>query len=341
MQIVVDRPLDRAARWALSELTDALRGEGGRPEIGTAPTSSRAVVVGVAGKSPLIDEYLSASGVACPAGPESLVIHWAGNGCLIAAGRDDRGLAYALTEVARAVQLSDGDDPLGGIENAIESPELPWRSMQLFLCNEALEREWYFRRGFWEGYLGQLARCRYNNFSLTFAHQTPYLAPPYPFLVEMDEFPEVTTPDCSEEQRERNLSALQMIAEMSQERGLHFTLGIWSQHAHSYGEPRVQGLRDEALADFNAGGLRKVLSACPLIDGVQLRMNVESGIPEDEQLAFYEAFEVLFRNLPEMRFVADCVFVGHQHVPAIALLFEFGAGVFALQPGDCIFQRLG
>ena len=44
----------------------------------------------------------------------------------------------------------------------------------------------------------------------------------------------------------------------------------------------------DILARYNAEGLAEVLSACPDIDGVQFRMNEESGIAEDRQPEFYE-----------------------------------------------------
>lgn len=289
MQIIGDVKNLGPVAWAVRQLSRALQDRGERVEFRSERAEGKAIVLGLPRVSPRITAMLQGAGVECPNAPESLVIHRCDPGTLLVAGSDERGLVYGLTEVARTIELTEaGPDLLDSISDAVETPELSWRSMQLFLCNEKLEQEWLYREEFWDKYLGQLARCRYNNFSLTFAHQTSYLAPPYPFLVALPEFPQVRTPGYREEQKQANLETLRMISGLAQERGLHFTLAVWSQHAFQYGEPMVEGLDLGILADCNAAGLGRVLEACPAIDGVQFRMNIESGIDEDQQVGFYE-----------------------------------------------------
>ena len=297
MQIVGGRELACGGRWALGELRNVLESQGWIVQESDGLEFGPAVVVGLA-ESPAVQGALAKAHIDVPEEPESLVIHRLNQGQLIVAGRDVRGLVYALTELARAIELSPADaEPFAEVIEAVESPELTWRSMQLFLCNVDLEREWYFRESFWEGYLGMLIRCRYNNFSLTFGHQTSYLSPPYPFHVALPEFPQVRVPGLSKDERQRNSEMLRCISEMARERGLHFTLGVWSQHDSGYGAPMVEGLDEDIRAECNALGLRKLLEACPAIDGVQFRMNRESGVPEDEQLKYYGT---------QFRAIAEC-----------------------------------
>lgn len=297
VQLVVGGELAETGRWALGELRNVLESRGWIVQECDELESGSAIIVGLA-ESPVIQEVLAKACMDLPNAPESLVIKWLGPDTLIAAGRDLRGLVYALTELARAIELSLGDaDPFAEVIETVESPEMTWRSMQLFLCNADLEREWYYRESFWEEYLSQLARCRYNNFSLTVGHQTSYMSPPYPFHVELPEFPKVWVPGLSQNERQRNLEMLRRISKMAQERGLHFTLGVWSQHDSGYGPPMVEGLDEDIRAECNALGLQKLLEACPAIDGVQFRMNRESGVPEDEQLEYYEA---------QFRAIAEC-----------------------------------
>ena len=59
----------------------------------------------------------------------------------------------------------------------------------------------------------------------------------------------------------------------------------------------VEGLTADVLADYNAAGLARVLAECQKIDGVQFRMNVESGVDEEHQAEFYE---------PQFRAIAAC-----------------------------------
>ena len=192
MKLMVDTELPRAARWALDELVRALSARGESVQQGAAPGVDPCLTIGLAGRSAAVDQALSASGLRCPQEPESLVLHPLSPDQLLVAGRDERGLTYALLEAVRAVELAAVEASIFDVVlPAVESPHLTWRSLQLFLCNRALEREWFYSEVFWDEYLSRLARCRYNNLSLTFGHQIAYLSPPYPFLVDLPEFPQV------------------------------------------------------------------------------------------------------------------------------------------------------
>ena len=59
----------------------------------------------------------------------------------------------------------------------------------------------------------------------------------------------------------------------------------------------VEGLTPEIRAQYNAAGLARLLASCPRIDGVQFRMNYESGVAEDRQAEYYE---------PQFRAIAEC-----------------------------------
>ena len=247
------------------------------------------LVIGIAGVPPSVDAALEELGVACPDAPESLVIGQLPGSRLLVAGSDELGLAYGLSEVARAFQCAAPDsDLLDAVQDRIESPALSWRSMQVFVCNRNLEAAWYYSADFWSSYLDQLVDYRYNNLSLTFGHQTPYLTPPYPFLVDMSDFTPVRLRGYGVEDRERALTALRQISEMTRERGLHFTLGIWAQRPEPFGAPMIDGLDEVDAREFNAAGLERLLAACPGIDGLQLRLNYESGIDESGQAGYFE-----------------------------------------------------
>ena len=192
MNLVVDIELPRAARWALEELMRALGARGESVEVTAASGPDPDFIIGLAGQSPAVEDALARAGVRCPDAPESLVLHPLAAGGFLICGRDERGLMYALLEAARAVELAaPGADVCAAIAPAIQSPHLAWRSMQLFPCNRRLEEAWFYDEEFWDEYLDRLARCRYNNLSLTFGHQIAYLSPPYPFLLEVPEFPKV------------------------------------------------------------------------------------------------------------------------------------------------------
>jgi len=303
--VVVDVPLSEPGERALCDLERALSARGFTPvRRDTMEKNGLHVVVGVAGRSNVVDRLLAAHHIPLAKQPGSLCIRHLreGNESLtLIAGADERGLSYAILEAARAVELvPEADLPLAGIPEATESPYLRVRSMTVQLFNADLEAEWYFDEEFWAEYFQLLARCRYNNFTLTFSHQTNYLTPVYAYLVDVPEFSQVTVKGLTPRDRQRNLAMLKRITEMAEERGLDFTLGIWTQlPVEDYsGEIRVTHLPTGlTAANYCGTALRTVLQACPAIDAVQFRMNAEAGVSEDQQTDFYR---------PLFRAIGDC-----------------------------------
>ncbi|MBI3971810.1 MAG: hypothetical protein HY332_11025 [Chloroflexi bacterium] len=212
---------------------------------------------------------------------------------ILIAGGDERGLMYALLEAARRIERSGATPDAGPgavlalFPESSESPERAIRSVCIFPHHAGLEREWYRSLAFWRWYFDLLALHRFNAFSLTFSHQTAYLTPPYPYFVAIPEHPEVTVPSLREAERDENLALLRAISRLAVERGIDFTLGVWSQHAYRYGRSRVAGLSHDNLSSFCGHGMRRLLEACPDISGVQLRVNAESGVHLDEGAAFW------------------------------------------------------
>ena len=296
IDVVVDTQLSEPSMRALAELQRALMARG----FDTQHHRSLAeegwkIVTGKAGASKIVDRLLAEHRIQLPKQAESLCIQQIKaekNPTLLIAGSDERGLSYALLDVARAIELAPKTDtPLAGILEAVESPHLRVRSITIQLFNADLEADWYYDENFWVEYFKLLAQCRYNNFTLTFSHQTNYLNPLYAYLVDVPGFPQVSVKGLAPQDRARNLAMLKRIAEMAHERGLDFTLGIWTQlPVEKYpGEIRVEHLPTGlAAAKYCAAGLQKILETCSAIDAVQFRMNAEAGVSEDQQTDFYQ-----------------------------------------------------
>src|SRR5213078_639175 len=127
-----------------------------------------------------------------------------------------------------------------------------------------------------------------------------YFAPAYPWFFDVEGFPDVTVPNVSHTQQERNLHALNRLVEMAHDRGLRFSVGLWD---HVYrggvqsggmaeadpskpGPDRAWGLTQTNLLPYSQAGLAKFLKLVPNIDGIQFRMHDESGLkPGEEQHA--------------------------------------------------------
>jgi len=207
------------------------------------------------------------------------------SGSLVSGG-DLRGLMYGLLEAAEQIRLR------GYLTATAGKPATPIRGIRRFLHNRDLEQDWYHSRDYWIEYLRMLARNRFNRLNLVFAHQTDYLAPPYPYWVDVEDFPEVRVPDLGEQERRRNLETLCFIAQAAADHGIDFTLGIWQHDVQrDRGQkPSVEGLTPDNIGPYSYAALKKVLAACPTIRGVQVRTNVESGIPPGRQVSFFRDF---------------------------------------------------
>jgi hypothetical protein len=199
-------------------------------------------------------------------------------------GGDLRGLMYGLLEAAEQIRHH------GFLVAASGKPAVPIRGIRRFLHNRDLEENWYYSREYWLEYLRMLARNRFNRFNLVFAHQTDYLAPPYPYWVEVKEFPEIRVPGLTAEQRRRNLETLCYIAQTAADHGIDFTLGIWQHNIQRGMKPSVEGLTPDNIGPYSYAALKQVLAACPAIRSVQVRTNAESGIPPERQVEFFRDF---------------------------------------------------
>lgn len=206
-------------------------------------------------------------------------------------GGDLRGLMYGLLEAADQIRK------YGRLRRASGRPATPIRGIRCFLHNHDLEEDWYYSRDYWRDYFAMLARNRFNRFNLVFAHQTNYLAPPYPFWLALDEFPGIRASGLTDLERERNLETLRFISQTATEYGLDFTLGIWEHNIQPRMTPTVAGLTRENIGPYSYSALRRVLAACPTIRSVQMRTNSESGIPPDQQLEFFR--DHVFRAIRE------------------------------------------
>lgn len=299
LTIVVDGPLGPPSSFGLEKLGRVLQARSISPiRKGSfdEAASSQILLVGTNSNSPFIRSLVGQGKLPLSDKKESLAVKRLkdqGKDLVVIAGADERGLMYALLEIARQIDLLPEDSAVfGAIKEGSESPSSPVRGMIVFLHNQDDEKEWYYSKDYWESYFAMLAENRWNTFNLCFSHQTPYLAPMYPFHVSVDKYPEVKAKGLTDEQREKNLEMLRTISSLARDRGLDFTLSVWQQiawekEAGRGQESMVTGYNRKNMTDYTYLALTKLLKECPGINGLQLRLNYESGINFDEQTAFF------------------------------------------------------
>jgi hypothetical protein len=308
-------------KWAAGQLRKALLDKGVICEIALSPDQAKGstfcVVVAGAGSS-LVQSFPQ-SGTPL-SNPESIRLtpgRLAETPAIWVSAIDQRGFIYGLLELAERVQFNP--DPAAALQltgTIEETPANEVRSIARAFCSEIEDKEWYYDKEFWRGYLDVLVASRFNrfNFAFGFGYDFPrgvtgdYFHFPYPYLVEVpgydvrvvrltNEAGEQNPTPFSAEEREKNLEMLRFIAAETSARGLQFQLGIWthayewtdSPHAHH----RIEGLTSETHAAYCRDALAIILKTCPQIQGLTLRVHGESGIPEGSYPFWKTLFEAI------------------------------------------------
>ena len=196
LDIVADPSLGLGATHGLSKILAALQEKRvaaqrvASPATGPAETSatSRTIVVGLATGNGPAARMIQSTGIAAPTAAEALLIRHTeldGKPALLVAGSDDRGLMYAVLDVADRIGWStDPGDPLSEVRDATEKPFMPERGLSIYTMHRATFESFFYDEQYWAEYLDMLARNRFNTFVLIFGYENwGYFAPPYPYLL--------------------------------------------------------------------------------------------------------------------------------------------------------------
>jgi len=292
-----------AASWAVHTLQEVLAAQGITakvyPRLDEAPAGDRHFVVAQS-ENAMAGQILRSANASMPSGPEGLGLvpgKAAGRSVLLATGTDERGLVYAVLELADRVKYGSTLDLKSPL---LEKPANAIRSCARCFVSDIEDKSWFYDRAMWLEYLTTLATHRFNRFNLTFgigynsARNIPdsYLYLAYPFLMAVPGY-KVTAVGLPDAERDRNFETLKFISEQTVARGLQFNLALWS---HAYEWPntdtnyKIAGLTPETHAPYCRDGLSAVLKACPAITGLSFRVHTESGIPDGR----YDFWETLF-----------------------------------------------
>lgn len=220
--------------------------------------------------------------------PEGVMYDWVDTRegtALVVAGTDERGLMYALLELADRIK-AHGLQALNAVEDLVEFPDNRVRGVDRFLQNPNTH-SWVLSKEFWEYYVKRLAYNRFNRLVVIAGYNTgfgsEYMRPPYPFLVEVPGFPDVHLSDKFKGNRKEQLENLRTIGRLCHAYGLDFVFGSWfhgKENRAGEETESVIGLPGSAkqYSEYTKKGMRELLMTIPEIDGVQLRINWESGL---------------------------------------------------------------
>ncbi|TVX97559.1 hypothetical protein [Paenibacillus cremeus] len=285
----------QAVLWAQQTLAEALQ----KREISTArmdhynEASKAAVHIVISGVDSGHDSEIESAGLDLPKAAESFAVAVSGNRLVLVAP-DERGMVYALLELADRVQHgSDILSELLAIVSFADRPANQIRSvMRNFSC-ELEDKDWFYDKSFWDEYLTELISQRFNRFTMSFGMAYDYGHDPnvhdnyfnftYPYLLQVPGY-KVKVTELSEEERQRNYDTLRYISEEAKRRGLHFQLGLWNQSYVYLESPNmnynIEGINADNHAEYCRDALQHLLKEFPAIDGLTLRIHYESGIHE-------------------------------------------------------------
>ncbi|MCU0521944.1 MAG: hypothetical protein MUF84_14790 [Anaerolineae bacterium] len=324
IDLLVGARLGPAARHGLTKVQHALRDQGvSVVEIGQLPDVRRdaLMVIGLP-NSPAVELLAADGGFAIPASAEALctcTTSWQGTPTWLVVGADDRGLMYALLDVADRIGWApDRRNPFSEVRDVSEDPAVAERGLSIYTMHKADFERRFYSEAYWARYLDMLAQNRFNTFALLLAYENAgYMAPPYPYFFDVQGFPMVKVSGYTAAMQARNLDALNRLIAMAHERGLRFTLGIWD-HIYRGGVQtggvrgsedtlrwRVTGLTQDNLMDYSVAALTQLLCRVPNLDALQFRMHNESGLKAAEMDAFWDRiYDVLLTHAPNLRFDA-------------------------------------
>lgn len=325
LSIVTDKTQALSVSQAVTKLTDALKAKNITFEKVSASNQAKGKMIIIAGLSSGTGEtaqLLKAANRSLPAVSEALTI-WKTNlqkkPVWVISGFDDRGLMYALLDVADRVSWStDTGGPMSEVQEITEKPDARERAISIYTMNRAYWESRFYDQAYWSRYLDILAKNRFNSLVLIFGYENGgFLAPCYPYFFDVKGYPGVRMVGLSASEQQRNLKAINRLIEMCHERGIRFTVGIWD---HIYrggvqggGIPGtkdspdkpvpglVWGVNADNLISYNKTALAKFVKMVPNLDAIQFRMHNESGLKEDEQESFWaDVFKMLKTTVPNL-----------------------------------------
>jgi hypothetical protein len=315
--LITDPQPGRATHYALGKVREALQAKGVPVDDPSARVSGKSWTLTATLNSPA-----TISGTNTSPAAESFAIFWLPNAgaspTIMVQGADDRGLMYALLDIADRIAWStNASDPFSDVRETRESPDVRDRALSIYTFHRATFEQRFFDEKYWARYFDMLARDRFNNFVLIFGYENGgYFTPVYPWFFDVDGFAGISVPNVTGAQQARNLAALNRLIEMAHDRGLRFNVGLWDHiyrggvqsggmadaDPNTPGPDRVWGLNQTNLFAYSQAGLAKFLKLVPGIDAVQFRMHDESGLkPGEEQYQFWKSmFGVIKQERPDL-----------------------------------------
>jgi hypothetical protein len=326
VSIITDEAPGNPVRHGINKLTETLN----QKHIGFETVKSLAdakakqvIVAGIASGSGVAAQLLKQLDQTVPQTAEALTVAKTvlnGKQILITGGYDDRGLMYALLDIANRIGWNERSTmSFSEVKAITEKPDVSERAVSIYTMNRAYWETRFYNEDYWAKYLDMLAQNRFNTLVVIFGYENGgFLAPCYPYFFNVEGYPDVSMVGLSQQEQKKNLDAFNRLIKMAHDRGIRFTVGIWD---HIYrggvqggGIPGtkdspdkpvpglVWGVNADNLIPYTKIALAKFVKEFPELDAIQFRMHNESGLKNGEQDAFWlDIFKMLKTTSPNLR----------------------------------------
>lgn len=328
ISIITDKTPGESVLHGLSKLTDVLKARNILFEKVKSIEEAKGdliIVTGLANEGGAASQMLKSGNYDIPQVSEALTIlktYWQKKPVWVISGFDDNGLMYALLDVADRIGWSrDSKTPLIEVKEITEKPELSTRAISMYTMNRAYWESKFYNEDYWKRYLDMLSQNRFNSLVIIFGYENGgFLAPPYPYFFDVEEYPDIKMVGLTAEEQQRNLKTLNQLIDLSHERGIKVSVAIWDhiyrggiqgmgipgaeEAANQPTKGLVWGLNGDNLISYTRTALTRLVQLVPDLDGIEFRMHNESGLKRGEQEAFWaDVFHSMKTVAPDMQFV--------------------------------------
>ena len=222
LTIITDKAPGVSVSHGLTKLTDALLAKKISFEIIESVKEAKGkwiIVTGLASGTGEAARLLKAGGHSVPSTAEALTI-WKSKKndtpLWVISGSDDRGLMYALLDVANRIGWSaDKNEPMSAVKEITEKPAVSERAISIYTMNRTYWESRLYDEAYWAKYLDMLAQNRFNTLAVIFGYENGgFLAPCYPYFFDVEGFPDVTMVGITPQQQQHNLDAFNRLIQI-------------------------------------------------------------------------------------------------------------------------------
>ncbi len=289
--IVVQADAPAPINFGVQELQRALTQKGAKANVANKlATQGVQIVLRIASDH----LWLIPNATPAPGGPESYAVSVVPPRTIVVEGGDAVGAMYGALDLAEQVGWAENASYYHDIHSITKSPFLELCGVNMFLTTRDIDNPdgAFWSDEYWQGYLGMMARNRYNLLDIHGPCDAVTLTFPngFSYFVSLPGFPQVGV---GAEKAAKNLARFRQVIQMAADRGIKVAymnyeaaapIGPWKTRTWGVDErwvsPPMDYLESSRLEDYTREAALSFLKQVPELWMFGFRVG-ESGQPED------------------------------------------------------------